>query len=125
MSDLRDKRGGAYDPVNKRGNPQPPQVRAKQTPHQREQWGADVRAVPLPGPDEGYPLPEGLRKSEKDRSTEIREGGRRRSNQLRSARTHDDALLQSPEVVCTTLKRVIVVAAATLKAVGPTWFGTF
>ena len=54
MGDFRDTRGGAYDHVNEFGNPQPPQV--------KDQWGADVRPEPLPGPDEGYPLPEGLRK---------------------------------------------------------------
>jgi hypothetical protein len=62
MSDYVDKRGGAYDPVTPAGNPQPPQVKDKETPHQKAQWGADVRPEPLPGPDEGYPLPEGLRK---------------------------------------------------------------
>jgi hypothetical protein len=60
MSDFRDKRGGAYDPVTPAGNPQPPQVRDTATPHQKAQWGADVRPEPLPGPAEGYPLPEGL-----------------------------------------------------------------
>jgi hypothetical protein len=29
MSDYRDTRGGAYDPVNASGNPQPHQVRDK------------------------------------------------------------------------------------------------
>ena len=61
-SDFVDKRGGAYDPVTPAGNPQPPQVPDKETPHQKTQWGADVRPEPQPGPDEGYPLPEGLRK---------------------------------------------------------------
>ena len=63
MGDYIDKRGGAYDP----GNPQPAQVRDKQTPSQKAQWGADVRPKPLPGHAEGYPLPEGLRKSAKAR----------------------------------------------------------
>jgi hypothetical protein len=63
MSDLVDKRGGAYDPVTKTGKPQPPQVKEEATPSEKAQWGADVRSKPLPGPDEGnYPLPEGLRK---------------------------------------------------------------
>ena len=62
MSDFRDIRGGAYDPVNKFGNPQPPQVAYKPTPSQKAQCGADVRAEPLRGPDEVYPLPEGLRR---------------------------------------------------------------
>ncbi len=57
MSDYVDKRGGAYDPVTPTGNRQPQQVKDKQTPSQKDQWGADVR------PDQGnYPLPEGLRK---------------------------------------------------------------
>jgi len=62
MADFVDKRGGAYDHVNAAGKPQPDQVRDKATSHQKAQWGADVRSEPLPGPDEGYPLPEGLRK---------------------------------------------------------------
>jgi hypothetical protein len=65
MSDYRDKRGGAYDNVNKLGNPQPPQIRDNQTAYQRAQWGADVRPDPLPGPDEGYPIPDGLRSERK------------------------------------------------------------
>jgi hypothetical protein len=32
MSDYRDTRGGAYDHVSDFGNPQPPQVRDKETP---------------------------------------------------------------------------------------------
>lgn len=62
MSEYRDNRGGAYDAISKFGNPQPPQVRDKQNSHQKAQWGADVRPEPLPGADQGYPLPEGLRK---------------------------------------------------------------
>ena len=62
MSDFRDKRGGAYDHVNPAGNPQPNQLRDSETPHQRAQWGADVRPEPVPGAYEGYPVPEGLRK---------------------------------------------------------------
>jgi len=62
MSDYRDTRGGAYDPVNDFRNPQPPQVRDKPTAYQKAQWGADVRPEPLPSPHQGYPLPEGLRK---------------------------------------------------------------
>jgi hypothetical protein len=65
MSDYRDNRGGAYNPVSKSGDPQPPQVRDKQSAHQKAQWGADVRPEPLPGTDQGYPLPEGLRKPRK------------------------------------------------------------
>jgi hypothetical protein len=67
MSDYVDKRGGAYDPVSKEGNPQPHQVKENATASQKEQWGADVRPEPVPGPDEGnYPLPEGLRRQPKE-----------------------------------------------------------
>jgi hypothetical protein len=45
----RDIRHGAYDPVSKDGLPQPDQVKDKTDQHQAEQWGADVRAEPLPG----------------------------------------------------------------------------
>jgi hypothetical protein len=38
MSDFRDTRGGAYDHVNQFGNPQPPQVKDRMTPHQKTQW---------------------------------------------------------------------------------------
>jgi hypothetical protein len=65
MSDYVDKRGGAYDPVTRTGNPQLPQVKDKQTPRQKAQWGADVRPKPLSGLDQGHPLPEGLRKERK------------------------------------------------------------
>lgn len=65
MSNLRDKRGGAYDPISKEGNPHPDQVREKATPHEEAQWGADVRAEPLPGAPEIYPTPEGLRREPK------------------------------------------------------------
>jgi hypothetical protein len=56
--DTRDIRSGAYDPVTKQGLPQAPQVRDASTPHERAQWGADVRAEPLPGTEPV--LPEGL-----------------------------------------------------------------
>jgi hypothetical protein len=65
MSDLRDKRGGAYDPVSKFGNPQPRRVGDKETPHQKAQCCADVRPAPLPGQDEVYPLPDGLMRERK------------------------------------------------------------
>jgi hypothetical protein len=65
MSDYVDKQGGAYDSVTPTGNPQLPQVKDKQTPRQKAQWGADVRPEPLPVLDQGYPLPEGLRKERK------------------------------------------------------------
>jgi hypothetical protein len=56
------KRGGSYDPVSSVGNAQPPEVREKQTPHQKAQWCADVRPEPQPGAELTCPLPEGLRK---------------------------------------------------------------
>jgi hypothetical protein len=65
MTDFRDTRGGAYDPVTKVGNPQPQQVSEDATPNQKSQWGADVRPKPRTGPDQDYPLPEGLRKERK------------------------------------------------------------
>ena len=58
MSDYRDIRHGAYDPVSKDGLPQPYHVKDRTTAHQKDQWGADVRAEPLPGT--GPVLPEGL-----------------------------------------------------------------
>jgi hypothetical protein len=57
-TDNRDIRSGAYDPVNENGLPQPHQVKDKSTPHQKAQWGADVRAEALPGTEPA--LPEGL-----------------------------------------------------------------
>jgi hypothetical protein len=65
MSGFRDTRGGAYDPVTKVGNPQPQQVAEDATPNQKSQRGADVRPEPRTGPDQDYPLPEGLRKKRK------------------------------------------------------------
>jgi hypothetical protein len=62
--DTRDLRSGAYDPVSKDGLPQPQQVKDKTTPHQQEQWGADVRAEPLPGTEPV--LPEGLTRKRQD-----------------------------------------------------------
>jgi len=62
--DTRDLRSGAYDPVSKDGLPQPQQVKDKTTPHQQEQWGADVRAEPLPGTEPV--LPEGLTRERRD-----------------------------------------------------------
>lgn len=57
-TDGRDIQHGAYDPVSKNGLPQPVQVKDKTNIHQKEQWGADVRAEPLPGTEPV--LPEGL-----------------------------------------------------------------
>jgi hypothetical protein len=64
MDDKRDARGGAYDPVNESGGPQPDRSREKRTEHEDAQWGADVRPEPLP-PKPGQPLPEGLRRARK------------------------------------------------------------
>ncbi|WP_300183943.1 hypothetical protein [Bradyrhizobium sp.] len=57
-AEYRDDRSGTYDPVSKDGLPQSAQVKDKTTPHQSEQWGADVRADALPGSEPV--LPEGL-----------------------------------------------------------------
>lgn len=54
MSDLTDDRPGAYDPVTKYGLRQT-QVKDTTTPHQRAQWGADVRPKALPGTDPMLP----------------------------------------------------------------------
>ena len=63
-TDTRDIRSGAYDPVSIDGLPQPDQVRDKTTPHEQQQWGADVlRAEALPGT--APVLPEGLRRLRK------------------------------------------------------------
>ena len=59
-ADNRDVLSGPYDPVSRDGLPQPDQVKDKTTLHQAQQWGADVRADPLPG-DEPV-LPDGLRR---------------------------------------------------------------
>jgi hypothetical protein len=55
MSDFRDERRGACDAANNDGLPQPPQVRDKTDPQQKEQWGADVRPEPLPGTEPVLP----------------------------------------------------------------------
>lgn len=56
--ETRDIRSGTYDPINRDGRPRSNQVRDKATPHEKAQWGADVRADPLPGTEPV--LPEGL-----------------------------------------------------------------
>jgi hypothetical protein len=48
-TDNRDKRSGAYDPINKDGLPQPHQVKDRTTSHEAVQPGVDVRADALPG----------------------------------------------------------------------------
>ena len=62
--DNRDIRSGAYDPINKDGLPQPAQVKDRTTDHEKEQWGADVRAEALPGTEPI--LPEGLLRPRQD-----------------------------------------------------------
>jgi len=49
MTDNRDVRYGSYDPVSTSGLPQPAQVKDISNPHQKAQWGADVRADPPRG----------------------------------------------------------------------------
>jgi hypothetical protein len=48
MSDFTDDRAEAHDPVSKDGPSQPRLAKEKTSPHQKEQWGADVRPDPLP-----------------------------------------------------------------------------
>jgi hypothetical protein len=57
-TDHRDKRSGAYDPIDQDGLPQPHQVKDRTTQHEAAQPGADVRADALPGT--APVLPEGL-----------------------------------------------------------------
>jgi hypothetical protein len=54
-TDNRDVRRGAYDPVTEAGLPQAAQIRDKTTPRQKQQFGADVRAEPLPGTEPVLP----------------------------------------------------------------------
>lgn len=61
--DLRDTRGGTYDPINDAGRQQPHQVGERTTPHALSQPGADVRGEPEPGKD--APMPDGLRRAPK------------------------------------------------------------
>ena len=51
MSDYRDTRGGAYDPVNDFGNPQPPKCGINRQ-HTRKHNGVrrETRAVAKPAP---------------------------------------------------------------------------
>lgn len=60
MTNLRDNRRGAYDPVSDAGKPQSDQVKDKATEHEKAQWGADVRPDPLLGNEDI--LPEGLKR---------------------------------------------------------------
>jgi hypothetical protein len=79
MSDFRDKRGGAYDPVTSAGNPQPPQVRDKATPHQKAQWGAGFGLSRSLDPQRAIRYQRVCGSREWDRSTRIREADRKSS----------------------------------------------
>jgi hypothetical protein len=59
MSNCRDTRGGAYDPITKCGNPQPPQVKEKDERHSGAPMCDPSRCLDQ---TRAYPLPEGLRK---------------------------------------------------------------
>jgi len=60
MTDTRDIRHGVNDPV--RGVDVKHRIRDNQTPHERRQWAADVRAEPSADPGEEF-LPEALRRA--------------------------------------------------------------
>ncbi|MGY3602905.1 MULTISPECIES: hypothetical protein [unclassified Bradyrhizobium] len=59
MTDTRDIQHGVNDPVS--GVDVKRKFRDNQSPHERAQTAADVRADPLPAPDEPF-LPEALRR---------------------------------------------------------------
>ncbi|MBI5264716.1 MAG: hypothetical protein HY852_23215 [Bradyrhizobium sp.] len=59
MSDFRDIQNGVNDPVDCVDVKY--QFSDNQTPHERAQTAADVRAIPTPSPSESF-LPEGLRR---------------------------------------------------------------
>ncbi len=59
MSDFRDIQHGVNDPVD--GVDVKRQFKDNQTPHERAQFAADVRADASPSPSEHF-LPEGLRR---------------------------------------------------------------
>jgi hypothetical protein len=59
MSDFRDNQNGVNDPVN--GVDVKRKFDDNQTPHERAQTAADVRAHATPAPDEAF-LPEALRR---------------------------------------------------------------
>jgi hypothetical protein len=63
MSDFRDTQHGVNDPVN--GVDVKRQINSNQTPHERAQRHADVRADPSPSAAEPF-LPEGLRRKPTD-----------------------------------------------------------
>ena len=60
MSDLRDKRQGAYDPAGPAGFVQPEPVKLSNTPDRKSQPGADVRPDAESGRPEDH-VPAGLR----------------------------------------------------------------
>ncbi len=60
MTDSRDIRHGVNDPV--RGVDVKQRTRHNQTPHERGQWGADVRSDSSADPAEEF-LPEALRRA--------------------------------------------------------------
>lgn len=63
MTDFRDIQHGVNDPVS--GVDVKRKFRDNQSPHEREQTAADVRADPTPAPDEPF-LPEALRRRPTD-----------------------------------------------------------
>ncbi len=83
MTDLRDERSGAYDPVTAEGRPQPDQVDRPQSAHERAQPGAGVRSRP-PFPGNLPLLPAGLRRPPMGPYSNVPAGGtpelRRRGN---------------------------------------------
>jgi hypothetical protein len=60
MGDYRDIQNGINDPVT--GVDVKLRFRDNKTPHEREQWAADVRAAASPDETEEF-LPEGLRRA--------------------------------------------------------------
>lgn len=60
MGDSRDIQNGAYDPVG--GVDMKRRFKDNQTPHERAQTAADVRANAVPAADEEF-LPEALRRT--------------------------------------------------------------
>jgi len=62
MSDLKDTRGGAYEPVSDDEKPRPHQGKTRVS---TEQSGAGDGLDPQPGRDGKYPLPTGLERERK------------------------------------------------------------
>jgi hypothetical protein len=62
-NEARDEQRGTYDPVNEAGKPvRDDKVREHTTPHQRAQFGADVRGDPNVDPATDDLMPDGLRR---------------------------------------------------------------